>query len=74
MLIKYKSRLSETLSGVDICEVIKFTTILGERINAYESEQDDIIEESVFQGTIADAYAFIKLSEGGYIIKNKNNE
>jgi hypothetical protein len=48
-------------------EVFKITTKYGERTSAYDSEPDDIEEESVFQGYLADCEAYIRLHEGGYM-------
>lgn len=42
-------------------EVLEIHTKYGERLSAYESEPDTYTEESVFQGSLADCEAYIRL-------------
>ena len=46
-------------------EVIRVTTIYGERISAYESEPSRKEQVSVFKGSLSDCYAYIKLCKDG---------
>ena len=48
-------------------EVIEILTEFGERINAYESEEDQVSETSVFSGRLSDCEAYIRLRERGYM-------
>lgn len=63
MEIKYKVRY--LFSGK--YEVIETTKTFGERISVYESSPDIVVNKSVFDGSLSDCYAFIKLREGGYL-------
>lgn len=48
-------------------EVFKITTKYGERTSAYESDPNEVNEESMYQGSLADCEAYIRLHEGGYM-------
>ncbi len=48
-------------------DVVKITIVYGVRISAYESEPDKEIIEDVYDGSLSDCYAYIKLHEGGYM-------
>lgn len=48
-------------------EVVETTTEYGERLNAYESEENKVTKESVFQGTLSDCESYIRLKEKGYM-------
>lgn len=43
------------------------TIIPGKRLNAYESEEDQIKNEKIYFGSPADCLAIIKLYESGYL-------
>lgn len=51
----------------DTYEVIEIITTYGERISAYDSEPDTVEENKVYQGSLADCEAYIRLHEGGYM-------
>ena len=53
----------------DIWQVLKTTTVFGERLDAYSSAPNTQIEEIVFHGTIADCEAYINLAESGRIVR-----
>jgi hypothetical protein len=48
-------------------KVVEILTIYGERINAYESEMDKVTETTVFNGSLSDCEAYIRLKENGYM-------
>ena len=48
-------------------EVWKITTTYGERTSAYDGEPNKVEEESVYQGSLSDCDAYIRLHEGGYM-------
>jgi hypothetical protein len=48
-------------------EVIEIVTTYGERTSAYDSELDTVEENKVYQGSLADCEAYIRLHEGGYM-------
>ncbi len=64
MEIKYKVKKK----AGSLYDVIKITTIRGERTSAYESEPDVEKKEAVFKGSTAECYAYILLHEKGYVI------
>ena len=37
------------------------------RTSAYESEPNEVNEESVYKGSLSDCEAYIRLHEGGYM-------
>ena len=61
--MKYKVRFFQD----NTYEVIEITTTQGKRISAYESENDNIEEYKVYQGSLSDCEAYIRLHEGGYM-------
>jgi hypothetical protein len=48
-------------------EVIEIIKTEGARLTAYESEPDTIEEVKVFQGTLSDCEAYIRLKDSGYL-------
>ena len=48
-------------------EVIEIITTYGKRTSAYNSESDNVEENKVYQGSLSDCEAYIKLNEGGYM-------
>lgn len=48
-------------------EVIETTITYGKKISAYDSEPSKVEKNKVFQGTLADCEAYIRLCEGGYM-------
>ena len=48
-------------------EVIEIITTYGERTSAYDSEPDNIQENAVFNGSISDCEAYIRLKSVGYL-------
>jgi hypothetical protein len=67
---EYKVRLvmGEGYFLPKVYEVICTTTIFGERTTAYDSDPDEVEEESVFQGGLSDCDSYIRLTEKGYMI------
>lgn len=63
MKIEYKVRYYMD----DSYEVYEIITTFGERISAYESEEDVVTETSVFKGDLANCESFIRLKEGNYL-------
>jgi len=48
-------------------EVIEIVTTYGERTSAYDSEPNTVEENEVYQGSLSDCEAYIRLHEGGYM-------
>lgn len=61
--MKYKVRFY----GNNTYEVVEIHIKYGERVSAYESEPDVKHEVPVFQGSLADCEAYIRLHENGYM-------
>ena len=59
---KYKVRFLQDITY----EVIEIVTIYGERTSAYDIEPDTVKENKVYQGSLSDCEAWIRLEEGGY--------
>lgn len=61
--MKYQVRFYQD----NIYEVIEIITTYGERTSAYDSEPDKKEENVVFNGSISDCEAYIRLKSEGYL-------